>query len=74
VSKQEIEWQGTVQISQLREESRKENFRQQLYHKMLKERTWDTMEVQQMAINGLNSNTIVENFCIRKRSEKELKM
>jgi len=57
----------------MQEISKRENFKQEILYKMIKEKTWDTMDEHLKAINGLNSNIIVHNFHIRKRSPLEIR-
>ena len=58
---------------ELRENAKKEVYKQELLHKRIKERTWDTMDVQLKAINGLRENYLVYNYNIRKRQPEELR-
>ena len=48
--------------------------RQEILHKRIKEKTWDMMEVHLRAINGINTNLIVYNYHLMKRSPEELRM
>ena len=43
----------------------------QLLHAKVKERTWDTMEVQQRAITAIKGEKLVYNYGIRERTGKE---
>ena len=72
-ARDEILENGRKQKSQLREKVKRENYRQEILHMLIKERTWDKMEVPLRAINGLNSNIIVPNFHIRIRGGEELR-
>jgi hypothetical protein len=59
---------GAKQRLLLREQVKRENFRQEILYKLIKERTWDNMEVHLRGVNGLNSNILVYNYHIRIRS------
>lgn len=56
----------------LRENAKKEIYKQELIHKRIKEKTWDTMDFQLRAINGLREQYLLYNYNIRKRGQDEL--
>ena len=58
---------------ELKENAKKEIFKQEIIHKRIKERTWDTMDSQLKAINGLRENYLIYNYNIRKRPAEELR-
>ncbi|KRX02904.1 WD40-repeat-containing domain [Pseudocohnilembus persalinus] len=64
--------QGEIECEKIRENAQKENYKQEILHNRLLEKTWNTMKTHLKAINGLDTNIIVYNYHIRQRSEKEL--
>jgi len=58
---------------ELKEKAKKEIIKQEIIHKRIKERTWDTMDSQLKAINGLRENYLLYNYNIRKRPAEELR-
>lgn len=58
---------------ELKDQAKKEIYKQEIIHKRIKERTWDTMDAQLKAINGLRENYLVYNYNIRKRGPEELR-
>lgn len=47
--------------------------RWEILYNLIKERTWDQMEVPLKGINGLSSNILVTNFHVRVRTNDELR-
>ncbi len=44
-----------------------------MVYRKIKEKTWDSMDVHLSAINGLNSNIIVFNYNIFKKTTEEIR-
>jgi len=57
----------------LKENAKKAILKEEMLHKKIKERTWDTMDIQLKAINGLRENYLVYNYNVRKRQPEELR-
>lgn len=64
---------GKKQRNNLRELVKKENIREEIIYTLIKERTWDQIEVPLKGINGLTVNLLVYNYHIRIRSNEELR-
>ncbi|EGR30550.1 hypothetical protein IMG5_129360, partial [Ichthyophthirius multifiliis] len=71
-TKNQILEAGKYQRQQLKSLAKRENYKQEILHQKIKEKTWDTMKVQLKGINGLKSNQLLYNFHIRNRTEEEL--
>lgn len=55
----------------MKEQAKNENYKLEILHKRIKDRTWDQMKEHLTAINGLELNIIVYNYHIRKRAANE---
>ncbi len=58
----------------LRKTAAKENLRAEVLKQRIKERTWDTMEIQSTGCRSLHTDQIIFNFHIRKQSKEELEL
>ena len=56
----------------LRKLAAKENLRNEVLKQRIKERTWDTMEIQSTGCKSLNTEKIIYNFQVRKQTKLEL--
>lgn len=56
---------------EIRVKAEKDNLKLQLLHSKVKERTWDTMAVQQRAITAIKGEKLVYNYGIRERTGQE---
>lgn len=57
----------------MKNEARRDIYKNEILYNKIKEKTWDQMENHLKALVGLTSTTIVFNFHIRKRTEAELR-
>eukprot|EP00825_Cyclidium_porcatum_P004670 TRINITY_DN1220_c0_g1_i2.p1 TRINITY_DN1220_c0_g1~~TRINITY_DN1220_c0_g1_i2.p1 ORF type:complete len:1061 (-),score=222.02 TRINITY_DN1220_c0_g1_i2:1563-4745(-) len=64
--------EGTKEREKMKDLAKNENFKLEILHKRIKDRTWDQMKEHLTALNGLDLNIIVYNYHIRKRSPQEL--
>ena len=55
----------------LRKKAKKENLRNDILRLRIKERTWDTMEIQSTGCKSLNTEQMIFNYPIRKQSKME---
>jgi hypothetical protein len=63
--------EGEEKRQQMKAEAQRENYKNEILYQKIKENTYDKMEVHLKGLVGLQSNTIVYNFQIRKRTEAE---
>ncbi|CAD8159373.1 unnamed protein product [Paramecium pentaurelia] len=64
---------GKKQQQALRDLVKKENVRQEILYQLIKERTWDQMEIPLKGVNGLIQHIIVTNYHIRVRQPEEMR-
>lgn len=65
--------EGEKECEEIRNEADKTVLRLQLLRDKVKSATWDTMEVPQKAIQSIQSDTLIFNYPIRKRTAAEMR-
>lgn len=65
--------EGEKECEEIRNEADKTILRLQLLRDRVKAATWDTMEVPQKAIQSIQSDTLIFNYPIRKRTGPEMR-
>ena len=65
--------EGEKECEEIRKEAEKTVLRLQLLRDRVEAATWDTMEVPQKAIQSIQSDTLIFNYPIRKRTPAELR-
>jgi len=63
--------EGERECDEIRKEAEKTVLRLELLRERVKKSTWDTMEVPQIAIKSIQSDRLIFNYPIRKRTPAE---
>lgn len=63
--------EGLQKCEEMRLQSQRNNLRREILANRIKEKTWNKMEVQLKAINGLKTNFLVYNYQVRNRLPEE---